>query len=130
MSVPLSVKLEHMIEYNHRWGEPPLSNAQLAAQLSDQLGRTIEPGYIASLRDGTTVVVPRDVGEALCRICGVTDMDYLVSDRDADIDTDLRVQIWTLVRDRGVQHVAARSLTRDKLRELIADLKALPPRTQ
>lgn len=128
MSVPLSDKIEHLIAFAHRWDEPALSNEQIAAELTTQLGRTIEPPYIASLRAGTTVLIPRDIAEALCTLCGITDMTYLVPHGDEDIDTDLRVQLWTLARDRGVQHVAARAITREKLREMIADLKALPTR--
>ncbi|MFF5037876.1 hypothetical protein [Nocardia salmonicida] len=129
MSLPLAEKLERMIEYNHRWGEPALTNDQIAAGLTERLGRTVEPAYIESLRSGAVLVIPRDIAEALCALCGVTDVGILLPNGDEDVDLDLRVQLWTLVRDRGVQHVAARAMTRDKLRELIADLQALPPRT-
>ncbi|WP_196812210.1 hypothetical protein [Nocardia sp. CNY236] len=119
-----------MIEYAHRWNEPALSNEQIATELTKQLGRTIEPAYIENLRNGTTVVIPRDIAETLCALCGVTDVAYLLPHGDEDVDLDLRVQLWTLARDRGVQHVAARAITRDKLGELIADLQALPARTR
>lgn len=130
MSLPLAVKIEHMIEYNHPWGAPPLTNEQIAAELTKKVGHDIEPGYIASLRDGSTDTLPRDVAEALCTLCGVTDVGLLLPRGDEDVDLDMQVQIWTLARDRGVQHLAARAITREKMRELIADLRALPPRTQ
>ncbi|MFE1596571.1 hypothetical protein [Nocardia sp. NPDC058705] len=119
-----------MIEFAHRWDEPALSEDQIAAELTNKLGRPVEPSFVKSLRSGATTEIDRDVAAALCAICGVTDVAYLLPIGDEDVDIDLRLQLWTLARDRGVQHVAARALTREKLRELIADLRALPARTQ
>ncbi|BCK59406.1 hypothetical protein NWFMUON74_71780 (plasmid) [Nocardia wallacei] len=130
MSLPLAEKLERMIEYYHHWGKPALTNEQIAEKLSERLGQVIEPAYIAGLRSGAEIAIPRDVAEALCAVLGVTDVRLLLPTGDEDVDLDLQVQMWTLVRDRGVQHVAARAITRDKLRELISDLRALPPRTE
>ncbi|WP_162958373.1 hypothetical protein [Nocardia yunnanensis] len=119
-----------MIAYSHRWDEPAIDNLKIAAALTEALGRTVDPGEIAALRTGSVVEITREVAEELCALCGVTDVAYLLPVGDEDVDIDLRLQLWTLARDRGVQHVAARALTRDKLRELIADLRALPVRTR
>lgn len=130
MSLPLADKIERMVEFAHRWDEPTLSNEQIAAELTVRLGRPVEGADIAGLRNGSVAAIARDMAVELCALCGVTDVGYLLPVGDEDIDLDLRLQLWTLARDRGVQHVAARAMTRDKLRELIADLRALPARTQ
>jgi len=130
MSLPLAEKIDHMIAFAHRWEEPALNDTQIAAELTTQLGRVITAADITGLRAGSTREIPGDVAAALCALCGVTDVGYLLPDGDEDIDLDLRIQMWTLARDRGVQHVAARAMTRDKMRELIADLRALPARTR
>ncbi len=128
--MPLAEKIERMIAFAHRWDEPALDDTQIAAELTRRLGRPVEPADIAGLRDGSVTLIPRDVAAELCALCGVTDKGYLLPEGDEDVDIDLRLQLWTLARDRGVQHVAARAMTRDKLRELIADLRALPVRTR
>lgn len=130
MALSLADKIDRMIAYSHRWGEPAMSNEQVAAALTEALGRTVAADEIEALRTGSVLKVTREFAEALCALCGVTDVAYLLPVGDEDVDIDLRLQLWTLARDRGVQHVAARALTRDKLRELIADLRALPPRTR
>lgn len=130
MSMPLANKIERMIAYSHRWGEPAKNNEQIAAELTSRLGRTVEPSYVVDLRTGTITDIPRDIATELCTMFGVEDLGYLLPTGDEDIDRDMQLRLWTLVRDRGVQHVAARALTRDKLRELIADIEALPPRTE
>lgn len=130
MPLPLADKIERMISFAHRWDAPALNDEQIAAELTCKLGRTVEPADVAGLRTGSTVAIAPDLAAALCALCGVTDVGYLLPEGDEDIDIDLRLQLWTLARDRGVQHVAARAMTRDKLRELIADLRALPARTR
>ncbi|MEV6364893.1 hypothetical protein [Nocardia asteroides] len=130
MALSLAGKIDRMIAYSHRWDEPAMNNEQIAAALTEALGRTVDPAEIAALRTGSVLEVTREVADALCALCGVTDVAYLLPVGDEDVDIDLRLQLWTLARDRGVQHVAARALTRDKLRELIADLRALPARTR
>ncbi|WP_216897354.1 hypothetical protein [Nocardia alni] len=129
MPLPLAEKIGRMIEFAHRWGEPALVDEEIATELTTQLRRTITPAEISALRDGSTIEIPRDLATALCALCGVTDVGYLLANGDEDVDIDLRLQLWTLARDRGIRHVAARAMTRDKMRELISDLRALPTRT-
>ncbi|WP_331765139.1 hypothetical protein [Nocardia sp. NBC_01388] len=129
MTLSLAEKIDRMIGFAHRWDEPAMSNEQIAAALAEALGRAVQPADIADLRSGSVLVISRELAAALCALCGVTDVGYLLPVGDQDVDIDLRLQLWTLARDRGVQHVAARAMTRDKLRELIADLRALPART-
>ncbi|RJO77610.1 hypothetical protein D5S18_07675 [Nocardia panacis] len=119
-----------MVAYSHAWDEPAMTNEQIAAALTEALERTVDPAEIAALRSGSVLEITREVAGALCTLCGVTDVAYLLPVDDEDVDIDLRLKMWTLARDRGVQHLAARALTRDKLRELIADLRALPLRTR
>lgn len=130
MALSLASKIDRMIEFAHRWDEPAMNDEQIAAALTEALGRNVDPDEIADLRSGSVLMIGRELATALCALCGVTDVAYLLPVGDEDVDLDLRLQLWTLARDRGVQHVAARGVTRDKLRELIADLRALPPRTR
>ncbi len=132
MPVPLPVKIDRLIEYSHRYGEPAMTSAQIGAALTERLGRTVTPAFIESLRDGSTTEIPADLAAELCALCRCPDPAYLTPVCDEDVDIDQRLRLWTLARDRGLKHLAARApgaMTHAMLEELIADITALPPRT-
>lgn len=131
MALPLADKIERLVDFAHKYGDPAMTTDQIAAALTTKLGRAVEPAQIAALRDGsTTVIADSDLARQLCRLCHCLDDSYLMPVGDEDIDTDLRLRLWILARDRGVEHLAARApwgtMTREMLEELIADLEMRP----
>ncbi|WP_141717291.1 hypothetical protein [Nocardia altamirensis] len=131
MPLPLPAKIDRLVEYSHRYGEPAMTNPQIADALTERLGRTVTSAFIAALRDGSTSDIPKDLAAELCALCRCPDPAYLTPARDEDVDIDQRLRLWTLARDRGLKHLAARApgaMTREMMEELIADIGALPLR--
>lgn len=133
MPLPLPAKIDRLLEYSHRYGEPAMTTAQIADALTERLGRTVTPTFIASLRDGSNTTIPADLAAELCALCRCPDPAYLTPVLDEDVDIDQRLRLWTLARDRGLKHLAARApgaMTHEMMEELIADIAALPLRAR
>ncbi|WP_331761188.1 hypothetical protein OG225_42770 (plasmid) [Nocardia sp. NBC_01377] len=129
MALPLAEKIERLIAFAHRYGEPALSSEQIAAALTPRVARVVTVDQITALRDGSMTEIADDLARELCQLCHCLDDSYLTPIGDEDIDIDQRLRLWTLARDRGLEHLAARApgtMSRPMLEELIADIELRP----
>jgi hypothetical protein len=126
-SPTLAAKLDRLFAFYHARTEPELTHQDVAIILGQRTGRVLDPDLLTEVRAGRVTELDRDVADALCALFGV-DSVYLRESGSRDIDIDQRLCLWTLARDRGLNHLAARSvqLTRERLQELIDEIAAAP----
>ncbi|WP_072690862.1 hypothetical protein [Rhodococcus marinonascens] len=127
LSPSLSQKLERMRDFYHHRNEPRLSLQAVATMAGRHLSRPVPAELLEKAASGEVRELPRDVADALCDAMG-TDRSYLQPGSGLDIDLDQRLRLWIEIRDRGIDHFAARatSVTRDELEELIAHIQTMP----
>ncbi|EME23402.1 hypothetical protein [Rhodococcus triatomae] len=122
-SPSLRQKLDRLFAYFHRRDEPEPTTVAVAAMATEHSGTAVSPDLLDAARCGEVDALPTAVADALCDVFGV-DRDYLRLSGGRDIDIDQRLRLWTAVRDRGLQHFAARAvdLSRDDLELLIDEV--------
>ncbi|WP_146099110.1 hypothetical protein [Nocardia nova] len=126
----LAEKLNRLFALGHERDQPERTTDDVARALSQRIGRVVDPSIIEGARAGLTHELPVEVAEALCVEFGVYDSSYLLAENSPEIEViDLRLQIWILIRDLGLQHFATRGhqLDADSLRQIIALLQEYDP---
>ncbi|MFD1812067.1 hypothetical protein [Rhodococcus gannanensis] len=126
-SPDLRQKLDRLFAYFHRRNDPELTTVEVATMATEHCGTTVSPTLLDAARSGAIDALPPTVADALCDVFGV-DRDYLRLTGGRDIDIDQRLRLWTAIRDRGLQHFAARAadLSRDDLEHLIDEVNRFP----
>jgi transcriptional regulator with XRE-family HTH domain len=129
----LAERLNKLFEVVRRPNQTTLSNAAVAAAITEKTGVSISPAYLWQLRAGRktnpTVVHLRAIAEFF----GVSP-SYLL-DADVDSDIDAQLELLKVLRDAGVRDLAMRAsgLTPaaiDSLRAMVdhaRQLEKLPP---
>ncbi len=123
-----SDKLNRLIAFYHGRTEAELTNVALATILGQRLQMEVSPETIQNARAGTDVL-PEKMSHELCIFMGI-DPAYLCQSGDGeDRRIDKVLTLWTLARDRGLEHLAVRAGYRDPnvIDRLIAELEATPP---
>lgn len=123
MAPTLAQKLDRLVAFYHHRGEPELSLQAVATIAGRKLGEPIPAQLLEDVRAGVQSSLPDPVADAICDVFGV-DRDYLRQSGGRDIDIDQRLRLWTAIRDRGLDHFAARAteLSREDVEELIAQV--------
>lgn len=130
MIPPLHERISRLIDFAHNRQESPLTDRQIADQLSASANAPVSEDLIRGLREGTQHAVPSELVAPLAAVFGLRDTDYLAADHDsptpAIADRILlmheRLALLTEARDLGVQHIATRDVDQDP--QLISKLKA------
>lgn len=123
----LGQKLDRLVAFYHHRDEDELTNQAIATLAGQKLGRPVSVELIEQARDGDIDSLPSDIANALCDVFGV-EHDYLQHVGDKDIDIDQRLRLWIAIRDRGLNHFAARAadLSREDFEKLIAEVNSFP----
>ena len=127
LPLPQSEKINRLIAFYHGRAEAELSNVALATILGQRLQFEVDPNEIEKARTSGPAL-PDEIARELCEFMGI-DPTYLcpsAAGEDRRIDKVLR--LWTLARDRGLEHLAVRAGYRDVevIDRLIAELEATP----
>jgi hypothetical protein len=123
----LGQKLDRLVAFYHHRDENELTSQAVATLAGQKLGRPVSVELIEQARDGDIDSLPGDIANALCDVFGV-EHDYLQHVGDKDIDIDQRLRLWIAIRDRGLNHFAARAadLSREDFEKLIAEVNSFP----
>jgi hypothetical protein len=131
-SLSLSEKLTRLFEFFHARTEPELTHQAAAIIVGQRLGRLIDPASLDGARRGEGGL-PADVRETLCELFGI-DHVYLSLSALHNQDTEKKIQridrnllMWTLARDRGLKHLAARCGSPEAVEAIIRELEMMPP---
>ncbi|MEE2033382.1 hypothetical protein [Rhodococcus chondri] len=126
----LGQKLDRMIAFYHHRNEPELTLQAVATIVGQKAGQQIAVEVLERVRSGELTVLPEQIADALCDSLGV-DRSYLRETGGQDIDIDQRLRLWIAIRDRGLDHFAARatSLTREDFEKLIGEVERMAPAT-
>ena len=126
----LKTKLDRLFEWGHEVGDLERTNDNVTRAISQRLGTVVSSTLIADARSGARTELPADVAAALCTEFGINSA-YLDSGSTEEevLLLDLRIQLFTLIRDRGLQHLLFRSHKLDvhDLRHLIEFLREQNP---
>ncbi|MFF0818394.1 hypothetical protein ACFYVR_25090 [Rhodococcus sp. NPDC003318] len=127
----LGQKLDRLFAYCHHRDEPELSTQAVATLVGQRIGEPVAVTLLESARAGDVESLPVAIADALCDLFGV-DRDYLRLTGGKDIDIDQRLRLWTAIRDRGLNHFAARAtaMTREDVEKLIAEVNRFPVQTR
>lgn len=119
-------KLDRLLDFYHHRDEPALTLQALATVVGQQVKEIVPLELLEGVQSGEIETVPVRVADAICDTIGV-DREYLRLSGGVDIDIDQRLRLWILIRDRGLNHFAARSadLTRADFEELIAQVSTM-----
>ena len=119
-------KLSRLLEFYHHRDEPELTLQALATVVGQKAKELVPVELLEDVQSGALKSFPATVADAICDTIGV-DRDYLRVSGGRDIDIDQRLRLWILIRDRGLNHFAARSanLTRADFEELIAQVSEI-----
>ncbi|CRK54615.1 conserved protein of unknown function [Rhodococcus sp. RD6.2] len=123
----LGQKLDRLFAFYHHRDEPELTTQAVATLVGQRIGEPVTVELLANARAGDVESLPTAMADALCDLFGV-DRDYLRLSGSKDIDIDQRLRLWTAIRDRGLNHFAARAttMTREDLEMLIAEVNRFP----
>jgi len=123
----LASKLDRLFAFYHARTEPELGHHDVAIILGQRIGRVIDPQILTDARAGRRDSLDPEICDALCALFGV-EPSYLRESGGRDVDIDLRLCLWTLARDRGLHHIAARcaAISRDQMQKLIDEIAAEP----
>ena len=127
----LGQKLERLFAFYHHRDEPELSTQAVATLVGQRIGEPVAVDLLESARAGEVDSLPTAMADALCDLFGV-DRDYLRISGGKDIDIDQRLRLWTAIRDRGLNHFAARAaaMSREDIEKLIAEVNRFPVQTR
>ena len=102
-------RLNHLVETVHPASRGPLSNAEIAQELTRR-GHKVTASYIAQIRRGTrgTTGVAGQLVLHLASMFGVEPAYFY--DDDFAADTDQQLELIAAVRDSGVERIATRSM--------------------
>lgn len=102
-------RLNHLVETVHPASRGPLSNAEIAQELTRR-GHKVTASYIAQLRRGARgkTGVAGQLVLHLASMFGVKP-DYFYDDDFAE-DTDQQLELIAALRDSGVERIATRSM--------------------
>lgn len=119
-------KLARLLDFYHHRDEPALTLQALATVVGQKVKEIVPLKLLEGVQSGEIEKLPVPVADAICDTIGV-DREYLRLSGDIDIDIDQRLRLWILIRDRGLNHFAARSadLTRADFEELIAQVSTM-----
>jgi len=111
----LADKINRLFEVMHPRGRGPLSNEEVAAEITAGGGATISASYLWLLRTGKRNNPTASHLEALARYFGVTPAYFFDEEVAGDIEREL--DLLKAMRDAGVKHLALRAsgLTPDVL---------------
>ncbi len=111
----LADKINRLFEVMHPRGRGPLSNEEVAAEITAGGGATISASYLWLLRTGRRDNPTASHLEALARYFGVTAAYFFDEEVAGDIEKEL--DLLKAMRDAGVKHLALRAsgLTPDVL---------------
>lgn len=111
----LADKINRLFEVMHPRGRGPLSNEEVAAEITAGGGATISASYLWLLRTGKRNNPTASHLEALARYFGVTPAYFFDEEVAGDIEREL--DLLKAMRDAGVKHLALRAsgLTSDVL---------------
>lgn len=130
MIPPLNERISRLVAFGHSRNELPLTDRQIADQLSTTLNAPVPEDLIRGLRLGTEKVVPTELVDPLAAVFGLRDVAYLAPEHASlssdEVDRILlmheRLELLSEARDLGVQHIATRDVDQDP--QLISKLKA------
>ena len=124
----LGQKLDRMIAFFHHRNEPELTLQAVATIVGQKAGEQISVETLEQIRSGELTSLPEAISDAICDAFGV-DRDYLRLSGGRDIDIDQRLRLWIAIRDRGLDHFAARAttLSREDFEKLISEVERLTP---
>ena len=119
-------KLARLLDFYHHRDEPALTLQALATVVGQKVKEIVPLELLEGVQSGEIENLPVPVADAICDTIGV-DREYLRLSGDIYIDIYQRLRLWILIRDRGLNHFAARSadLTRADFEELIAQVSTM-----
>lgn len=81
MIPPLNERISRLVAFGHSRHEPPLTDRQIADQLSTTVNAPVPEDLIRGLREGTAKVVPTELVEPLAAVFGLYDVAYWLGPR-------------------------------------------------
>ncbi|WP_159847344.1 hypothetical protein [Nocardia sp. CY41] len=118
-ALALSHKINRLFAVVHPRNAPERSTESVAVQVSEFLGRPVDPGYLRRLRDGefddrnTGATVDAAVLAAVARGFGVA-ADYLLTRGSTADAIDRELELLATMRDANVASIALRGSNVDR----------------
>ncbi|WP_433678830.1 hypothetical protein [Nocardia sp. CA-119907] len=126
----LEIKLNRLFALGHERGQDERTTDDVARAVSVRLGWVLDPSILVEARAGQRLTLPAEVADAICDEFGVEEHLYLREDDSAVVTRiDYFIQLWILVRDRDLRHLAARgnNLDLETVKEIIHLLEQTAP---
>lgn len=121
----LEIKLNRLFQLRHDYGQPERTTDDVARAVSRRIRIAVRAAMLSEARSGQLTSLPVEIAEGICAEFGV-DPIYLTNDEGPEVkQIDLFIQIFTLLRDRGL-HFAGRRFSPydlDTLEQILEVLK-------
>lgn len=124
-------RLNRIFAYYHNRREPELSEQAFATIIGHKLVRegvydehdVLDPQLLVDVREGRREL-PLDIADAVCEQIGLTTHDYFRGTATEVYERDQQLRLWTIARDLGLDHLAARAIMPNQIEALIEELQA------